>query len=107
MNRGVFREELAVVLQCRPTPADLRKHSARFPDRWGQLVAILARCSGFTEKLEVDGEIAFNVAHLSDAELSLRLADAERKLAALRQIRALPAVVVEPAEQADNPADPA
>lgn len=39
------------------------------PDRWAQMLAIVARLGGYNDKLEVEGSITTRASQLSDAEL--------------------------------------
>jgi hypothetical protein len=89
--RRPFRRELARILGCRPTDAAILKFSKRFPDRWGQLVAIFGRLAGYSEKIEVESNLAREINTLSDAEVLARLESVERELESAKTQRALPA----------------
>jgi hypothetical protein len=86
--RRPFRRELARILGCAPTDAAIVKFSRRFPDRWGQLVAIFGRLAGYSERLEVEANLAHQINTLSDAEVIARLEAIELELG--KQSRALP-----------------
>lgn len=71
MKRSPFRVELTKALGVAPTKAALQTFSDKHPDRWGQLVAILARLSGYTEKVEVTADLTIQAKarKMSDSEL--------------------------------------
>lgn len=96
LSRDPMRETLAMLLACAPTPEEIRAAARKSPDRWGQLVAIFARASGYSERLEVEGDIGFTVKHLSDSELRDRLVAAEARLRALDAQQALPETTTSP-----------
>ena len=72
-SREPFMQALAEVMECRPDKEDLMRFASKSPDRFFQAVAILARLSGFTEKLEVTHNIHARVSTMSDAELDAEL----------------------------------
>ncbi len=74
LSRRPFRTVLARLLDCAPTDAAMVAQAEKNPDRWGQTVALLARLSGYNEKLEVEGSLTMRVQDLSDAELTAQLA---------------------------------
>jgi hypothetical protein len=88
--RRPFRRELARILGCAPTDAAILKFSKRFPDRWGQLVAIFGRLAGYTEKIEVESNLAREINALSDAEVMARLESVEHELERSKAKRELP-----------------
>ena len=45
----------------------------RNPDRWGQLLAIVARLAGYSDKLEVEATIQARISTMSDAELTAQI----------------------------------
>jgi hypothetical protein len=71
MKRSPFRIELTKALGGAPSAAAIGTFADKHPDRWGQLVAILARLSGYTEKVEVSADLTIQAkAHtMSDHEL--------------------------------------
>lgn len=78
-DRDDFRGELARALSIAPGRKALRRFANKAPDRWGQLVAILSRLSGFNEQIEVKvkGSLLTYAADLeqrSDGELDAMLA---------------------------------
>jgi hypothetical protein len=78
MSRDPFRDLLADVLGSAPTPDAVHDLAQRNPDRYGQLLAIVARLAGYNEKLEVQADVTTHVRDMSDAELELRIAELER-----------------------------
>jgi hypothetical protein len=77
-SRDPFRDLLADVLGSAPAPEAMHALAQRNPDRYGQLLAIVARLAGYNEKLEVEANVTTRVKDMSDAELELRLAELER-----------------------------
>jgi hypothetical protein len=67
-SRDPFRKALADYLQGNPSLEDIRTFSKKYPDRHAQSVAIFARLSGYTDKLEVE-HTHKPLRSLSDAEL--------------------------------------
>lgn len=74
-SRGPFREMLARILECAPSPEAIRALAERHPDRWGQLSAMFTRAAGYTDKLEIEGSISLQINEMSDSELECRLAE--------------------------------
>lgn len=70
-SRGPFRELLARFLTCAPSDEAIAEQAEKHPDRWSQCLAIVSRLSGYTEKLEVEGNIVHDISKLSDLELTL------------------------------------
>lgn len=71
LSRGPFRDLLADFLTCAPTAQDIQRAAMKSPDRWAQALAIVAKLSGYHEKLEVEGTA--KVATLSDVEIEEKL----------------------------------
>jgi hypothetical protein len=94
LSRDPFRDVLGEILSNRPSPEALQNLAQRNPDRWGQLLAIVGRLSGFTEKLEVQANVTTSVNDMSDSELQLRLEELERTQPFPHPVKA-----VEPARQ--------
>jgi hypothetical protein len=68
------------VIESAPSPEAISSLAERQPDRWGQLLALVGRLAGYTEKLEAEVSISTKINEMSDAEL---LAEASRLKAAL------------------------
>jgi hypothetical protein len=81
--RNPFRDELAKVLANSPNDEDLAAFAKKSPDRWGQLIAILGRLAGYSDKLEVSGSFEYNVNELSDAQVHSKR---EKLLAKLQEL---------------------
>lgn len=81
LQRGPFREILATALSAEPTPQAIRAFATKYPDRWAQMLTMLARLSGYNDKTEVDISINMQVSLLSDADLLARLATLEQRIA--------------------------
>lgn len=69
MSRGPFQQVLIDIMGCQPTIESIKAFADKSPDRWGQLVAIMAKLAGFNDKIEITGNIALEVAGMSDAQL--------------------------------------
>jgi len=70
-KRQPFLDLLGLVMDTHPSPEALKAIAEKNPDRWAQMLAIIARLGGYNEKLEVEGSIITKAAHMSDAELEL------------------------------------
>lgn len=81
LHRGPFRDLLATALSAEPTPQAIRKFATKYPDRWAQMLTMLAKLSGYNDKTEIDISIHMQVASLSDADLLARLAALEQRIA--------------------------
>ena len=73
LSRSPFREQAARILACAPTGGALVDLAERNPDRWGQLLAIVARLAGYSDKLEVEASIQAKISCMSDAELAQQI----------------------------------
>ncbi len=73
-SRKPFLDKVQQILECGPTDGAIVNLAERNPDRWGQLLAMLARLGGYTEKLEVEASIAMSIHDMSDAELEAQMA---------------------------------
>jgi len=73
--RSPFRSVLTDWLGASPGEDDLKKFSAKSPDRWSQGLAILGRLSGYSDKLEVDTDITVTrrIESMSDMEMRSEL----------------------------------
>lgn len=84
LSREPFQALLADVLESGPSREEIRAAAKKAPDRWGQLVAIFARLSGYAERQEVNHSHRHLhlIASMSDAELLAELCQADAELAA-------------------------
>lgn len=73
MSREPFREALADFLGASPSKEDIEEWAKTRPDRWAQGLSIVARLSGYTDKLEIEGNVHHLVHQLSDSDLKQRL----------------------------------
>ena len=73
LSRQPFRALLARLLECEPDPEKVKAYAEKYPDKWGQLVTMVARLGGYHERREVANSHVVALAQLSDAELSERL----------------------------------
>lgn len=72
-SRRPFRAIMARILECAPSPEAIALQAERYPDRWGQLAAMFAKLSGYSDKLEIEGSMSLKINDLSDSELERRL----------------------------------
>ena len=80
-SREPFRELLEVFLNAAPTSEEVAEVARRAPDRFIQAVTMLAKLSGFHERMQVDhSHIIMELGQLSDADLAERLQIALGKL---------------------------
>jgi len=80
LSRGPFRRVLGKLLENAPSAEAIGNQAERNPDRWAQTVALIARLSGYNERLEVEGSLSLKVQQLSDSELEGLLAEHQRTL---------------------------
>lgn len=80
-SRQPFQRTLAAMLGCEPTPEKIKRFADKWPDRWGQLVAIFARLSGFSEKTEVvNVNVLTVIKNASDSELLEKISELETRI---------------------------
>ena len=72
LMREPFQKLLVDVIRGAPTVENIQAYAARFPDKWGQLAAIMARLAGFNDEVTVKHRFE-DVRTLSDAELLAEL----------------------------------
>ncbi len=80
LSREPFRDLLTRILEAEPDPEKVKAYAEKYPDKWGQLVTMVARLGGYNERLQVETSHTVVLAQLSDAELSERLQTALGKL---------------------------
>ena len=91
-SRDPFRKALADYLQGNPSLDDIKAFAKKYPDRHAQSVAIFARLSGYSEKIQVDVDNNFNVwiKNVSDSELRAKIAELRLQLKAIDVTASLP-----------------
>ena len=77
MSRSPFAEKLASFMDAGPNERQVKRWAKKNPDRWGQLIAIFARLTGYSEKVQVDNNILVKILHMSDSEVDQELAKLE------------------------------
>ncbi len=80
LSREPFRDLLMRLLEAEPDPEKMKAYAEKYPDKWGQLVTMVARLGGYNERLEVANSHVVALAQLSDSELMGRLGDNLEKL---------------------------
>jgi len=83
LSREPFRGVLSRLIEAEPDVKDVLEFAKKYPDRWAQSLAIVGRLSGFTEKLEVETNIAVNITHMSDSQLVSEIDELEHQIKAL------------------------
>ncbi len=73
LSREPFRDLLMRLLEAEPDAEKVKDYAEKYPDRWGQLVTMVAKLSGYNDRLEVASSHSVVLAQLSVAELSERL----------------------------------
>lgn len=88
LNRAPFRGILSALLDNAPSDEAISKQAERSPEKWAQTVSTIARLTGFTDTLRVDGSIHMRIDEMSDMELEasiLSLMDMDHIDMGLRQ----------------------
>ena len=80
LSRQPFRALLTRLLECEPDPEKVKAYAEKYPDKWGQLVTMVARLGGYNERLQVETSHTVVLAQLSDAALMGRLQDSLERL---------------------------
>ncbi len=75
MSRQPFKDLLSAVIEAAPDEEALALFARKSPDRWGQLLAILGRLSGYSDRIAIDASLAVRVPEMSDGEILGRLAE--------------------------------
>ena len=73
LSRAPFRDALAKILGAMPSEEAISAQAERYPDRWAQLCTMIAKLSGYSEKLDIQGSVVQQIQQLSDSELEARL----------------------------------
>ncbi len=90
LSREPFRDLLMRLLEAEPDAEKVKDYAEKYPDRWGQLVTMVAKLSGYHERLEVANSHVVALAQLSDSELMGRLGDSLEQLGIDPQARRSP-----------------
>ena len=64
-----FRAELSRLLGCQPDDESIQTFAKKHVDRFYQSIAIMGRLAGFSDKLEVEGNLNMKIKEMSDMEL--------------------------------------
>ena len=94
-----FRDLLTRVLNAEPSQKALQAFADKHPDRWGQLVAIVAKPAGYSDKDRPSTEVNIyaQINQMSDAEIMVYIENEMRKvgvnMSALDLIRKNPGAV--------------
>ncbi len=80
LSRQPFRALLTRLLECEPDPEKVKAYAEKYPDKWGQLVTMVARLGGYNERLQVETSHFAAFAAMSDSQLNARLLDRLQQL---------------------------
>ena len=77
-----FRDLLTRVLNAEPSQEALQAFADKHPDRWGQLVAIVAKPAGYSDKdrSRTEVNVYAQINQMSDAELLVNLENWFRRM---------------------------
>jgi hypothetical protein len=84
-DRAPFMDLLAEWMHCFPEPDSLKLFADKYPDRYIQAMAHLARIAGYTDKTESSVNVNVNVRQLSDSQLEDRLKELSANLGVRRE----------------------
>lgn len=73
LTRSPFKDALTQIMGAQPDIENISLYASKYPDRWGQLVAIFARLAGYTPELKIEGTIHTKAQSMSDSELTKEL----------------------------------
>ena len=79
-SREPFTDILACIIAAEPDLEAIKAFANRYPNKWAQAVQIFAHLAGYHDKLQVNSDITLGVLQMSDAELMVRLAEAQARL---------------------------
>jgi hypothetical protein len=80
LSREPFRDLLKRLLESEPDPEKVKAYGEKYPDKWGALVTMISKLSGYHERLEVESSHSVALRQLSDSELMGRLGDSLERL---------------------------
>ncbi len=80
LSREPFRDLLMRLLEAEPDPEKVKAYAEKYPDKWGALVTMIGKLSGYHERLEVANSHVVALAQLSDADLMGRLQNSLERL---------------------------
>ncbi len=80
LSRAPFRDLLMRLLEAEPDPEKVKAYAEKYPDKWGQLVTMVARLGGYNERLQVETSHFAVFAEMSDSQLNARLLDGLQQL---------------------------
>ena len=80
LSREPFRDLLKRLLESEPDPEKVKAYGEKYPDKWGALVTMISKLSGYHERLEVESSHSVALRQLSDSELLSRLQESLEKL---------------------------
>lgn len=101
MSREPFARQLSEIMEVAPSKDSLREFAQRDPHLWAQMVTQFAKLAGYSDKLEMSGDLRVDAGNYSDSQLfDLIHQDPE-----LRQIlkQAIDGEVIEASEYARLP----
>ena len=81
LTRSPFKDALTKILGSQPDIKHISMYADKYPDRWGQLVAIFARLAGYTPELKIEGTINTEAKAMSDSELETAIEEIRKAMA--------------------------
>lgn len=82
-SRQPFLDILAYLTGTIPDPVRLQEFANQYPDRWANACSTFAKLAGYSEKMEITGNIHLDVSVMGDAQLMQELEQVEKKLVEL------------------------
>lgn len=79
-ERKHFAHLIGDFLACAPSIGELEKWAAKNPDRWGYTLRLLMQMAGFTDKIELSGNLMAAIGRMSDLELMKKVEEQEKLL---------------------------
>ena len=79
-ERTVFAQILGALVGAVPTRERLQEWGAKHPDRLFYSMKLLAGLTGYSEKVELAGDLARQIGKLSDVEVQRRLSEIEGQM---------------------------
>ena len=73
LSRAPFRSVLLKLLQNGPSDEAISNQAERSPEKWAQTIQTIARLTGYTDTLKVEGTFEMRVQEMSDMELEAQI----------------------------------
>ncbi len=73
LSRAPFRSILSRLLENGPSAEAISNQAERSPEKWAQTIQTIARLTGYTDTLKVEGTFEMRVQEMSDMELEAQI----------------------------------